>query len=206
MQFSPVNFALTAAMTSGVDEPRRSQINLVGGMMGPSPVGALLLGAAVAGRDTATEGPKRLPGGRTTRPRMAQVPAVPRNVDQAEERIRSRGLEPTVTPVVGEEGFGQAIGTLPEAGEIVPLGSHVAILVGNGLEIPDVVGKELADAIDALKKAGFESIEYGEAEAGTVEEQAPEPGNYVNPAQTVTLTVVEEASEEKGGEKSAGKQ
>src|SRR5207248_2533960 len=93
MQFNPLGFTLAAAMTSDLqDRTRAAQISFLGGMLGASPAGAVLL--AVAARDGRLgPGPGVAPpGGAPPAPVRVQVPEIPDDPKGAKNVLESRGL------------------------------------------------------------------------------------------------------------------
>jgi beta-lactam-binding protein with PASTA domain len=91
---------------------------------------------------------------------------------------------------------GVAIGTEPAAGTQVPAGSTVTLLVSTGpstVEVPDVAGQPLDDAVAELEELGFTtSIEEqvsDEVEEGLVISTNPLAGTQVAPGTQVVVVV-----------------
>ncbi|HUB99393.1 MAG TPA: PASTA domain-containing protein [Solirubrobacterales bacterium] len=132
-------------------------------------------------------------------PKQVQVPAlVGSQRGAAVERIRGRGLEPSVSE---EESSsvqpGQVISQSPSAGSDVSLGSTVSIVVARAkklTKVPSVVGVERREAVEAIREAGLvpvveeEETEF-EEEIGLVISQSPEGREEVEPKSEVVLIV-----------------
>ena len=91
---------------------------------------------------------------------------------------------------------GKVIRTLPPAGQTVPKGTEVTMVVSTGAEpvpVPDVEGKTEAEARDELQAAGFlqrvvyQDVPFGSTQDGKVISQAPAPGTPLPKGETVTL-------------------
>jgi serine/threonine-protein kinase len=148
-------------------------------------------------------------------PKLIGVPVVVGSQREAAvQRIRSRGLEPSISEEESPEPKGRVIRQSPDAGSKVEPGSTVAIVVSAGEEeeetakVPNVIGKERRQAVEAIRAAGLTpSVEEEETEVpsqvGRVTDQFPTPGSEQEPGSTVTITVgkravaaAEEESEE----------
>ena len=90
----------------------------------------------------------------------------------------------------------------PSAGSELPRGSGVSIVVSKGEEkskVPNVIGKERAEAVEALREAGLEpTVQEQETEVpsqvGRVTDQFPPPGSEVEPGSSVTVVVGKRAA------------
>ncbi len=92
----------------------------------------------------------------------------------------------------------------PDAGSKVEAGATVSIVVSGGEEaeqakVPNVIGKERREAVEALRAAGLTpSVEEEETEVpgqvGRVIDQFPPPGSEEEPGTTVTITVGKRAA------------
>ena len=147
-------------------------------------------------------------------PKLAKVPVlVGAKRDVAVQRLRSNGLEASISEEESDEPKGQVIRQSPDAGSRVEPGSTVAIVVSSGEEaeeeakVPNVIGKERREAVELIRAAGFTpSVEEEETpvagKAGRVIDQFPPPGSEGEPGSTVTITVGKQAaaSEEEGEE------
>jgi serine/threonine-protein kinase len=147
-------------------------------------------------------------------PKLVAVPVlVGAQRETAVQRIRSRGLEPSVSEEESSEPKGRVIRQAPDAGSKVEPGATVSIVVSGGEEaeqakVPNVIGKERREAVEAIRGAGLTpSVEEEETEVpgqvGRVIDQFPPPGSEQEPGTTVTITVgkraaapVEEGEEE----------
>src|SRR5204862_5411284 len=91
----------------------------------------------------------------------------------------------------------------PSAGSELPPGSTVSIVVSKGkrkAKVPNVIGKERREAVDALREAGVDpAVQEEETEVpgqvGRVTDQFPPPGSEVEPGTEVTLIVGKQAPE-----------
>ena len=142
-------------------------------------------------------------------PKLANVPVlvgVQREV--AVQRLSARGLSPTVSEEESPSPKGQVIRQSPSAGTQVEPGSTVALVVSSGEEkeeveeakVPNVIGKERRDAVEAIRAAGLTpQVEEEETEVsgqvGRVTDQFPPPGSELEPRSTVTITVGKQAPE-----------
>jgi serine/threonine-protein kinase len=146
-------------------------------------------------------------------PKLIAVPVVVGSQrETAVQRIRSRGLEASVSEEESPEPKGRVIRQAPDAGGKVEPGSTVTIVVSSGEEeetakVPNVIGKERREAVEAIRAAGLTpSVEEEETEVpsqvGRVIDQFPPPASEQEPGSTVTITVGKLAagSEEEGEE------
>ena len=146
-------------------------------------------------------------------PKLVKVPVlVGAKREVAVQRIRSQGLEPSVSEEESSEPQGEVIRQAPDAGSKVEPGSTVTIVVSSGEEeeqakAPNVIGKERREAVEAIRAAGLTpAVKEEETEVpgqvGRVIDQFPPPGKELEPGSTVTITVGKRAVEtpEEGGE------
>ncbi len=147
-------------------------------------------------------------------PKLTKVPVlVGSQREAAVQRLRSRGLEPSISEEESPEPKGRVIQQSPDAGSEVEPGSTVTIVVSGGEEreaqskVPNVIGKERREAVEAIRAAGLQpSVEEEPTEVqgkiGRVTDQFPPPGTEAEPGSTVTITVgkpvVVEAEEGEG--------
>jgi serine/threonine-protein kinase len=134
----------------------------------------------------------------STGPRQVSVPVLvgsQRNV--AVERLRGRGLEPSVSEQPSSQPVGRVLSQSPSAGTGVTEGSIVSIVVSSGVErvaVPGVVGLDRPDAVTELRDAGF-AVTVAEQETdlpgqvGRVLSQSPSGGTRVERGSEVTITV-----------------
>ena len=131
-------------------------------------------------------------------PKLAKVPVlVGTQRAVAVQQIRGRGLVPEVREEQGSAPAGEVIRQSPSAGSEVPKGSSVSIVVSKGkqkVSVPNVIGKERALAVQALREAGLDpSVQEQETEVpakvGRVIDQFPPPGSEVSPGSGVTVVV-----------------
>ena len=143
-------------------------------------------------------------------PKPVKVPVlVGAKREVAAQRLRSNGLEASVSEVKSDEPKGQVISQAPDAGTEVERGSSVLIVVSNGEgeeeqpRVPNVIGKERRQAVEAIRAAGLTpSVEEEETavagKVGRVIDQFPPPGSEQEPGSTVTITVGKKAAASEG--------
>ncbi len=143
-------------------------------------------------------------------PRLVKVPVlVGAQRDVAVERIRGRGLEPSVSEEESPRPAGQVLSQSPDAGERVTPGSTVSIVVSSGeaeSTVPNVIGRLRRDAVEAVRAAGLVPVVEEEetelqGQVGRVLDQFPPPGRELPPQTEVTIVVgkaaaIEEEPEE----------
>ena len=131
-------------------------------------------------------------------PKQVQVPVlVGSQRGAAVERIRGRGLEPSLSEEESSGPAGQVLSQSPSAGSDVPVGSTVSIVIARAkklTKVPSVVGSERREAVEAIRAAGLvpvveeEETEF-EEEIGLVISQSPEGREEVEPKSEVLLIV-----------------
>ena len=140
-------------------------------------------------------------------PKLAKVPVlvgVQREV--AVQRLSARGLSPSVSEEESSSPKGQVIRQSPSAGTQVEPGSTVTLVVSSGekeekaTKVPNVIGQERREAVEALRAAGLTpQVEEEEtavpSKIGRVIDQFPPPGSELEPKSTVTITVGKRAAE-----------
>jgi beta-lactam-binding protein with PASTA domain len=115
----------------------------------------------------------------------------------AVQQIRGRGFTPGVEEEESAKPAGEVIRQAPSAGSQLPRGSTVSIVVSKGVEktkLPNVIGKERAEAVETLREAGLDpTVSEQETEVpaqiGRVTDQFPPPGSEVDPGSEVTVVV-----------------
>jgi eukaryotic-like serine/threonine-protein kinase len=131
-------------------------------------------------------------------PKLAKVPVlVGSQRSLAVQQIRGRGFTPNVEEVEDKAPPGQVIRQAPSAGSQLPPGSAVSIVVSKGEEqatAPNVIGKDRAAAVEAVREAGLQpAVQEQQTEVpsqvGRVTDQFPPPGSELKPGSTVTLVV-----------------
>lgn len=131
--------------------------------------------------------------------RRATVPEVTgKTVEGATAALQAAGFDVgDVTEQPAANARGEVIFSTPSAGTTVVLPASVALVVstGNaGVRLPDVTGRSLDEAREALKAAGLELgvlvVDSASTRApGTVLQQIPTAGDFVAPGSAVSLTV-----------------
>ncbi|MEU6440936.1 Stk1 family PASTA domain-containing Ser/Thr kinase [Streptomyces sp. NPDC047046] len=133
-------------------------------------------------------------------PRTVDVPRLTgKTLTAARAALRGRGLDPGLVTERFDQDVSQGavIGTEPQAGENVKAGSTVRITVSRGapVDVPDVSGKDEAEAREELSDAGLdvkvaaERVFSSDADEGAVAKQSPAPGKRLAAGDTVTLTL-----------------
>jgi serine/threonine-protein kinase len=157
----------------------------------------LVLKSEPSGGETATKGSTvvlKVSSG----PKLAKVPVVVGSQRSlAVQQIRGRGFTPSVEEVESKQPEGQVIRQAPSAGSQLPPGSTVSITVSKGEEkatAPNVIGKERAEAVEAVREAGLKPVVQEQetevpSQVGRVTDQFPPPSSEVKPGSTVTLVV-----------------
>jgi beta-lactam-binding protein with PASTA domain len=130
--------------------------------------------------------------------RLTKVPVlVGTQRSVAVQQIRGRGFSPGVEEEESVRPAGEVIRQSPSAGTELPGGSTVSIVVSRGVKkakVPNLIGAERKEAVEAVRAAGLEpSVQEEETEVpqqlGRVTDQFPPPGSEVEPGSAVTLTV-----------------
>jgi eukaryotic-like serine/threonine-protein kinase len=141
--------------------------------------------------------------------KLAKVPVlVGTQRSVAVQQIRGRGLSPNVEEQESPKPAGEVVSQSPSAGSELPRGSPVAIVVSKGEQkprVPNVIGKERREAVEALRDAGLvPTVEEEEtevpAQVGRVIDQFPPPDSEVDPGSGVTVTVGKRALESEAEE------
>jgi eukaryotic-like serine/threonine-protein kinase len=136
--------------------------------------------------------------------KLAKVPVlVGTQRSVAVQQIRGRGLTPSVEEEESAKPAGLVIRQAPSAGSELPRGSSVAIVVSKGKQkakVPNVIGSERAEAVEAMREAGLTPTVQEEetevpAKIGRVTDQFPPPGSEVEPGAEVTVVVGKPAKE-----------
>lgn len=140
--------------------------------------------------------------------KLAKVPVlVGTQRSVAVQQIRGRGFSPAVEEEESAKPAGEVIRQSPNAGTALPPGSTVSIVVSKGVKqakVPNVIGEERREAVEALRAAGLEpTVQEEETEVpqqvGRVIDQFPPPGSEVEPGSPVTITVGKRALEGEEG-------
>jgi beta-lactam-binding protein with PASTA domain len=157
----------------------------------------LVIKSEPSGGQTATKGTEVLLKV-SSGPRLAKVPVlVGSQRSLAVQQIRGRGFTPNVEEVEDSAAEGQVISQAPSAGSQLPPGSTVSITVSKGEEkatAPNVIGKERAEAVEAVREAGLKPVVQEQetevpSQVGRVTDQFPPPGSEAKPGSTMTLVV-----------------
>jgi len=114
----------------------------------------------------------------------------------AKTKIEDAGLEPKVERAASAEvDKGIVIDQRPDAGTRIQKGDQVTIIVSTGVPkatVPDVVGMDYADAVDALNELNLDARKrevFSKRPAGQVVGQNPPSGEVVDEGTTVVLRV-----------------
>ncbi len=136
--------------------------------------------------------------------KLAKVPVlVGTQRSVAVQRIRGRGLTPSVEEEESERPAGEVIRQSPSAGSELPRGSSVSIVVSKGRQqakVPNLIGKERREAVEEARAAGLvpevqEEETEVPAQVGRVTDQFPPPGSEVEPGSGVTVVVGKRSAE-----------
>ncbi|MBS1878364.1 MAG: PASTA domain-containing protein [Actinobacteria bacterium] len=137
-------------------------------------------------------------------PKLIKVPVlVGSNRRTAVQRIRGYGLVPEVSEEETEAApAGEVLRQSPSAGREVERGSTVAIVVARAkqkVRVPNVVGRERREAVEAIRAAGFtpfveEEETEVESDIGRVLEQSPAANSQQPEGAEVTLVVGKRAA------------
>ncbi|MFC5723170.1 Stk1 family PASTA domain-containing Ser/Thr kinase [Streptomyces gamaensis] len=132
-------------------------------------------------------------------PERAEVPNVTgMPLDEAKRRVEKAGLVvgDVAQQFSGETAQGSVLATDPRPGEQRRPGSAVALTVSKGapLDVPDLSGRQVADATSALAALGLkaqvsDAQVYSDVPKGAVAQQSPGTGTKLAKGDTVTLTV-----------------
>ena len=112
--------------------------------------------------------------------------------DEAKRTLTAAGLKAgQVIPRSSDQPAGQVLDTNPRAGTQVPINSSVQLIVSNGkVQVPNVVGKTVAQATQLLEQAGFQPpIVKPDTSPDTahVISQNPAAGAFADYGSSVTL-------------------
>src|ERR1044072_884410 len=116
--------------------------------------------------------------------RLAKVPVlVGSQRSLAVQQIRGLGLTPSVEEEESEAPAGEVIRQAPSAGSELPRGSSVSLVVSKGRQrptVPNQIGKERAEAVEAIRAAGLqptvsEQVTEVPSQVGRVTDQFPPP-------------------------------
>lgn len=134
----------------------------------------------------------------STGPEPVDVPDVrDLSFEEAEATLQQLGLIVVRQDRDDSRPAGTVIQTNPTAGQSVPPGSEITVIVSKGqVTVPNVVGQDVAAALQALEQAGFDPNAIAQqqepsatAPAGQVTAQSVASGQRVSPDTAITLTV-----------------
>jgi eukaryotic-like serine/threonine-protein kinase len=114
--------------------------------------------------------------------------------DEATRIMEGLGLEVRYQTRASSEPKDVVVATDPNAGETVPVGSTVTLVLSEGQRtVPTVVGRSEAEARTTLQGAGFQvEVQYDDStpsRKGVVLRQDPAGDTQARPGSTVTITV-----------------
>jgi serine/threonine-protein kinase len=134
-------------------------------------------------------------------PSSVNVPTVLGDpVAQATKVLLKQGLKrgPTLKESSDQIPTGAVIDTNPAAGQTVPAGTAVTLIVSTGkakVTVPDVTGQPQAQAKSTLQAAGFQVTSSSQTStavpAGNVISQSPSGNSQTAPGSTVTLAIAQ---------------
>ena len=164
------------------------------------------------GQDPA-EGEEVPPGSQVDLVRSPSVPAgvgadvVGETFDDAEERLAGSRLTAKRAEAFSDSvPAGEVIRQDPVSGEEAPRDSEVTVVVSKGpdiVEVPDVRGEDVEDAVRQLEALGFEVDVVGFRFDRPVRRRGPGPGKEVRRGETVTF-ICELAQEPRNLRKAPG--
>lgn len=115
------------------------------------------------------------------------------NCDEVEETLEAAGLESDCTTQQSEEDEGAVLSQDPEAGDNVPPGTEVTVVLSEGglTIVPSVVAMSEEGACRALEDEGFacDVVYVEDTEVGTVVSQEPAGEQSTNSGATVEIRV-----------------
>ncbi|MCE0761858.1 Stk1 family PASTA domain-containing Ser/Thr kinase [Pseudonocardia kujensis] len=128
--------------------------------------------------------------------------------DQAKQTLANSGFTSVQTQNVdggGQEG--SVVGTNPAAGTRVAPGTTITLQIsrGNQVQMPNVVGQSVNDAVDQLRSAGIRNYQLqatqvnDSSQNNRVVRTDPSAGKSVDPEDTVTLVVGQSSGNGGGG-------
>jgi len=191
MPISPLGLVLGAALAQGVKDPAKAtQIEVLGGVLGPSPIGLVVL-ATLARQGAVTGQPPG--GGGPTEATVPDVRDAGDDLEAAARLLESRGLTAgTTARIISEAPMETILGSDPEPGTLVRLKTAVTINVSAGLIVPTVTKLRLEEAERTLSDAGFDSELTetdipGDPDVGV--KQTPDGNAFASAGDRVTLYV-----------------
>jgi len=116
----------------------------------------------------------------------------------AVQQIRGRGLIPGVEEEESAKPAGEVIRQAPSAGSELPRGSTVSIVVSKGEQltiVPNILGMERAEAVQAAREAGLVPYPYESefdvppSKVGRVIDQFPTPGVKTKPGTSMDIKI-----------------
>jgi eukaryotic-like serine/threonine-protein kinase len=125
-------------------------------------------------------------------PRTVPTDLAGQPLDGATEALAALGLEAAPTEAFSDSVEAGLVIEVPEAGNQVARGSSVEVVVSRGpdvVTVPDVAGRSLDDAADALEAAGLEPGQVFGPARGDVAFTDPESGSTVRRGTTVDITL-----------------
>ncbi|MCE3555547.1 Stk1 family PASTA domain-containing Ser/Thr kinase [Pseudonocardia sp. RS11V-5] len=130
------------------------------------------------------------------------------SADQAKQTLANSGFTSVQTQNVDGGGQdGSVVGTNPAAGTKVAPGTTITLQIsrGNQVQMPNVVGQSVNDAVDQLRSAGIRNYQLqatqvnDSSQNNRVVKTDPSAGKSVDPEDTVTLVVGQSSGNGGGG-------
>lgn len=130
-------------------------------------------------------------------PRPVKVPGVSGMTEKkATQTLENAGLKVSGTTEAFDADVdgGDVISTDPDTDTEVPSGSEVRLVVSSAVTVPDLSGKSMEDAAEALRDAGLnpvtgDAVSDTDEDAGTVAETSPSSGTRLDPSRNTTVTL-----------------
>lgn len=130
-------------------------------------------------------------------PRPVKVPGVSGMTEKkATKTLENAGLKVsgTTEEFDADVDGGDVISTDPDTDTEVPSGSEVRLVISSAVTVPDLAGKSMEDAADALRDAGLnpvtgDAVSDTDEDAGKVAETSPTSGTRLDPSRNNTVTL-----------------
>jgi serine/threonine-protein kinase len=130
-------------------------------------------------------------------PRPVKVPGVSGMTEKkATQTLENAGLKVsgTTEEFDADVDGGDVITTDPDTDTEVPSGSEVHLVISSAVTVPDLAGKSMEDAAEALRDAGLnpvtgDAVSDTDEDAGKVAETSPTSGTRLDPARNNTVTL-----------------
>lgn len=205
-----MGFVLATALTRNLpDRQKALEIDLLGGIMGNSALGLVLVTTlaqqqkTTLQQDTAPQQqsapqPGPVPAVEST-PGLVEIPDIREHAtfDRAAALLAGFGLVAAEIKVISRRPVGAVVESIPAAGTLAPAGSTVQVAVSVGKQVPTVVGSMFEAAKQVLEQDEFTVERRPSGTAGTpdvVLAQDPAGGTYASAGDVVVLSAASKSS------------